>query len=91
MAQVHDIFEIGAGDIAVYDLDRTKKEVEERKYIKELSSTGVCVAAELEKLWEEYGAQRTNGSRWVKVVDRFLPFLVEYCYRRQKLEGAWHR
>ncbi len=26
--------------------------------------------------WEEYEAQKTKESRWVKVADRFLPFVI---------------
>jgi len=76
MALVHDICEIGAGDISIYDKERSKKIIEERKYIKNLSLTSVKFASEIEQLWEEYETQSTKESHWVKIVDRLLPFLL---------------
>ena len=76
MALVHDICEIGAGDISVYDPERSKKEIEERKYISQLSDTSLNFASEIKHLWEEYEEQSTRESRWVKVVDRLLPFMM---------------
>ncbi len=76
MALVHDICEIGAGDISIYDPDRSMKEVKERKYVNYLSDTPLSFASEIKKLWEEYEEQSTKESRWVKVVDRLLPFMM---------------
>ncbi len=76
MALVHDVCEIGAGDISVYSPDRQKKEIEEREYIRRLAASPVRFALEIEQLWEEYEAQNTIESRWVKVVDRLLPFAL---------------
>ena len=76
MALVHDICEIGAGDISVYDPDRSNKEIEERKYMNQLSSAPVKFASEIMDLWEEYEEQSTPESQWVKVADRLLPFMM---------------
>ena len=76
MALVHDICEIGAGDISVYDPERSKKEIEERKYIDQLSDSPLNFASQIKYLWEEYEEQATKESRWVKVVDRLLPFMM---------------
>lgn len=76
MALVHDVCEIGAGDISVYHPEKLKKEIEEREYLQKLSLAPVTFASEIEQLWEEYEAQLTNESRWVKVVDRLLPFVL---------------
>ena len=76
MALVHDICEIGAGDISIYDPERSKKEVNERKYIGQLSETPLSFASEIRELWEEYEEQSTKESRWVKIVDRLLPFMM---------------
>ncbi len=76
MALVHDICEIGAGDISVYDPERSNKEREERKYIGKLSDTHLTFISEIKYLWEEYEEQSTKESRWVKVVDRLLPFMM---------------
>lgn len=76
MALVHDICEIGAGDISIYDPDRSKKETDEREYITQLSKRSIKFASEIRELWEEYEEQSTKESRWVKVVDRLLPFMM---------------
>jgi putative hydrolase of HD superfamily len=76
MALVHDICEIGAGDISIFDPERSKKEVEERKYVDQLSVVPVKFASEIKHLWEEYEEQFSKESRWVKVVDRLLPFMM---------------
>jgi putative hydrolase of HD superfamily len=76
MALIHDICEIGAGDISVYDPNRSLKEKEERAYLEELSLSPVKFSKEIKSLWEEYEEQKTPESHWVKVVDRLLPFLM---------------
>ncbi len=76
MALVHDICEIGAGDISIYDPDRSMKEEQERAYLRTLSKMPVIFSSEISSLWEEYEAQQTAESRWVKIVDRLLPFML---------------
>ena len=76
MALIHDICEIGAGDISIYDPERSKKEKKERKYLQTLSKMPVSFSSEIECLWEEYEAQATPESHWVKIVDRLLPFML---------------
>ena len=76
MALVHDVCEIGAGDISIYDPQRSKKEIEERKYMNQLSGASVKFSSEITDLWEEYEEQSTRESRWVKVADRLLPFMM---------------
>jgi len=78
MALIHDICEIGAGDISIFDPDRSKKETEERDYIDNLvkNNSKIKFSTEIKDLWEEYEAQKTKESRWVKVADRFLPFIM---------------
>ena len=76
MALIHDICEIGAGDISIYDPQRSKKEIEERKYMNQLSGASVKIASEIMELWEEYEEQSSKESQWVKVADRLLPFMM---------------
>jgi putative hydrolase of HD superfamily len=76
MALVHDICEIGPGDISIYSPDRVNKAVSEKEYIAGLISDHKGFALEIERLWEEYEQQKTPESRWVKVADRLLPFLL---------------
>ena len=76
MALVHDVCEIGAGDISIYDPDRSKKVIQESKYIEELSQAPIKFVAEIKLLWEEYEEQISPESRWVKIIDRLLPFII---------------
>ena len=76
MALIHDVCEIGAGDSSIYSPDREKVEVEERKYIQALADIPVKFASKIKLLWEEYESQLTTESRWVKVFDRLIPFML---------------
>ncbi len=76
MAIVHDICEIDAGDTPVYGPERSDQHEAERKCVERLASYGLQFGAELRALWLEYEAQETRESRWVKVLDRVMPFIV---------------
>jgi len=76
IALVHDICEIGPGDISVYSPDRLGKSVSEREFMSKFASEHKGFALEAEQLWLEYEEQKTPESRWVKVVDRLLPFIL---------------
>ena len=41
-----------------------------------MSDTHLTFISEIKYLWEEYEEQSTKESRWVKVVDRLLPFMM---------------
>ena len=75
MALVHDVCEIGAGDVSILDPDRHLKHQQERDYLEQLSHNGNGFSLEIQQLWEEYEAQQSPESRWVKVLDRLLPFM----------------
>ncbi len=76
MALLHDVCEIGAGDISVYDSDRLSKTTEESEYVVEFANRHGRFGYEVASLWKEYEDQISMESKWVKVVDRFLPFLL---------------
>lgn len=76
MALVHDVCEIGAGDVSIFDPQRHLKLQQERDYLEQLTDNGNRFAEEILQLWEEYEAQQTAESRWVKVLDRLLPFML---------------
>jgi putative hydrolase of HD superfamily len=77
MALVHDLCEIDAGDVSAYDLAaRAANEANERAAMQRLGACGLLVGPELEALWLEYEAQVTPESRWVRVLDRLMPFVV---------------
>jgi len=76
IALAHDICEIGAGDISVYDTGRAGRASAEAAYLSEFASSFSGYALEIERLWKEYEKQETPESRWVKIADRLLPFLM---------------
>ncbi len=82
MALVHDVCEIGAGDISVYDKGRDEIQSSEKEYLLDLAGRHPGAFTEdLYQLWEEYEAQETPESRWVKVLDRLLPFCLNLVTR----------
>jgi putative hydrolase of HD superfamily len=76
MAIIHDVCEIDAGDTPAYGAVRPDQHEAERKCVERLALYGLRFGAELRALWIEYEAQETRESRWVKVLDRVMPFIV---------------
>jgi len=77
MALVHDLCEIDAGDVSAYDTAaRAAHAQAERAGIARLAASGLVVGPEIEALWLEYEAQLSIESRWVRVMDRLMPFIV---------------
>lgn len=76
MALVHDICEIGAGDISVYDPNRSAKAALEAVYMRRFRDSHGSFGAQAHRLWKEYEAQESRESKWVKAADRLLPFLM---------------
>jgi putative hydrolase of HD superfamily len=76
MALIHDICEIDAGDSPAYGPVRHDQYEAELACINRLAAHKVNFGGHLRQLWLEYEAQQTYESRWVKVLDRLLPFIV---------------
>ena len=76
MALVHDVCEIGAGDISVYDPGRAAIAIDEAAYVEDFRDRHGQFGATVAELWAEYEAQQSPESQWLKVVDRLLPFLL---------------
>jgi putative hydrolase of HD superfamily len=76
MALIHDTCEIDAGDTPVYGAARADQHGAELRCIQRLASHGVGFGVTLHDLWLEYEAQESLESRWVKVLDRLMPFIV---------------
>jgi len=76
MAVIHDVCEIDAGDTPAYGPARSDQHEAERRCIERLAGYGLQFGGELRQLWLEYEAQETRESRWVKVLDRLMPFIV---------------
>jgi putative hydrolase of HD superfamily len=76
MALVHDVCEIDAGDTPVYGAARPDQHEAELRCIDRLAAHGIRLGPELRELWLEFEAQQSAESRWVKVLDRLMPFVV---------------
>ena len=76
MALIHDICEIDAGDSPVYGPARHDQHEAELACVNRLASHGLKFGDSLRELWLEFEAQQTRESRWVKVLDRVMPFVV---------------
>ena len=76
MALIHDTCEIDAGDSPAYGPARPDQHAAELACIERLSAHDVRFSSELRELWLEYEAQQSRESRWVKVLDRVMPFVV---------------
>jgi putative hydrolase of HD superfamily len=83
MALIHDTCEIDAGDSPAYGAARPDQYEAELACIDRLSSHDVKFGATLRELWLEYEAQESRESRWVKVLDRVMPFVVNLATRGQ--------
>lgn len=76
MALVHDVCEIDAGDISIFDTNRDKVAAAEALCIERIANFPEKFAAQISELWYEYEAQQTQESCWVRVADRMLPFML---------------
>lgn len=76
MALVHDVCEIDAGDTPLYGVARPDQHEAELQCVQRLASHETRLAPELRELWMEFEAQQTPESRWVKVLDRLMPLVV---------------
>jgi putative hydrolase of HD superfamily len=84
MALIHDVCEIDAGDTPIYGPTRSDQHEAERRCIDRLAGFGLRFGSELRDLWLEYEAQETRESRWVKVLDRLMPFIVNLSNEGRK-------
>ena len=77
MVLIHDIVEIDAGDIFIYDTiqnhTNTEQELKAAKRIFGLLPTKQ--AEEFIAIWEEFEAGITNEAKFAKTIDRFEPLL----------------
>ena len=77
MVLVHDIVEIDAGDIFLYDnmVSHTNTEAERMAAERIFGLLPKDQADELRALWEEFEACETNEAKFAKAMDRFEPLL----------------
>lgn len=76
MALVHDVCEIDAGDTPLFGAARPDQYEAELRCVQRLAAHQTRLAPELRELWLEFEAQQTPESRWVKILDRLTPFVV---------------
>jgi putative hydrolase of HD superfamily len=78
MLLLHDLVEIDAGDVFLYDEAlRAQKEVEERAAAERIFGLLSADQGEpLKALWEEFEARETPEARFASAVDRLQPLLL---------------
>ena len=76
MALIHDLCEIDAGDTPAFGPLRPDQHEAELRCIERLADYDLKFAPSIRELWLEYEAQESVESRWVKVMDRVMPFIV---------------
>ena len=76
MALIHDVCEIDAGDTPAFGPQRADQHEAELRCVKRLADYDLRFAPSIHELWLEYEAQVSVESRWVKVMDRLMPFIV---------------
>lgn len=77
MVLIHDIVEIDAGDIFIYDTEKDHSNTaEERKAANRIfGMLPKEQADELISIWEEFESGKTNEAKFAKSMDRFEPLL----------------
>lgn len=80
MALIHDIVEIDAGDVYIYDTydEAVKVQQEQQAATRIFSLLPVDQATEFRELWEEFEARITPEARFAAAVDRLIPLLHNY-------------
>jgi putative hydrolase of HD superfamily len=76
MALIHDVCEIDAGDTPAFGPQRPDQHEAELRCVKRLADYDLKFAPSIHELWLEYEAQVSVESRWIKVMDRLMPFIV---------------
>ncbi|NBB94864.1 MAG: HD domain-containing protein [Planctomycetes bacterium] len=81
MALVHDLVEIDAGDVVVYDAAARagQAELEQAAAERIFGLLPDDQGAELRTLWEEFEARATPEARFAKAIDRVQPILHNYA------------
>lgn len=75
LALLHDVCEIGADDVCAYHADEAQA-AREQAFLEDLQSRYPAFGERALGCWLEYEQQETLESRWVRVLDKLLPFLL---------------
>ncbi len=80
MLLIHDIVEIDAGDVMIYDKEKLKtkldKEIKAAERI--FSILPEDQKKEFNSLWVEFEERKTKESKYARVLDRLEPILLNY-------------
>ena len=76
MALVHDICEIRAGDVSIFDSEGAEQSEAEGEFMSAFKGRHGSFGQTAADLWHEFERQESTESKWVKVVARFLPFIL---------------
>jgi putative hydrolase of HD superfamily len=77
---VHDIVEIDAGDVVIYDTDARRSQAAREALAADrlFGLLPTDQAEECRRWWEEFEAQSTPESRFAKAADRLIPVLQNF-------------
>lgn len=80
MLLIHDIVEIEAGDVFVYDAGANKGKLEREKKAadKLFNILPADQAVEMRALWDEYEGTKTPEAKFAMAMDRLQPILQNY-------------
>ena len=85
LALFHDICEIGAGDVCTYFANEASQQAE-KDYLSSLEKAYPQFGSDVLSCWLEYEKQETIESRWVRLLDKILPFILNLATEGQ----TWH-
>ena len=92
LSLLHDVCEIGAGDVCSYHSDKSQQREDEKAYIINLKGRHPQFGEELMAAWSEYESQETQESRWLMLFDKLVPFLLNIAtecrtWREQNIDS----
>jgi putative hydrolase of HD superfamily len=81
MVLVHDLVEIDAGDMLIYDTVGRAGQVQRERAAADriFAILPADQAADLRGLWEEYEARQSPEARFAGALDRLQPLMHNYC------------
>ncbi|EGR0210818.1 HD domain-containing protein [Vibrio parahaemolyticus] len=80
MLLIHDVVEIDAGDMFVYDIAASKEQAEKEIQAAErlFGMLPTDQGQELLALWLEFEAAQSDDAKYAKALDRLIPMLLNY-------------
>lgn len=80
MLLIHDVVEIDAGDMFVYDTAASKEQIEKEIKAAErlFGMLPTDQGQELLALWQEFEAAQSDDAKYAKALDRLIPMLLNY-------------